>query len=82
MAKRTMMARVTKTAEFTDEELLVLIDASLNGNRIKEAQELLKETFGGDDYAESYMSGDEIQFYAYRMDPHKYDCGEFEDIDF
>ena len=52
MAKRTMMARVTKTAEFTDEELLVLIDASLNGNRTKEAQELLKETFGGDDYAE------------------------------
>ena len=70
-------ARKTVDAEFTNEELELLIDASLNDNRTEEACELLSNKFGG----EGYMSGDEIAYQAYDQDKEKYNCGGFNDID-
>lgn len=70
-------ARKTVDAEFTNEELELLIDASLNDNRTEEACELLSNKFGG----EGYMSGDEIAYQAYEYDEEKYNCGRFTDIE-
>ena len=75
-------ARITKEAEFTEEELLVLIKASLakrwNDPAVHEACDLLYKKFGG----EGYISGDWIQDAAYQYDKEKYNIGGFNDIDF
>lgn len=62
-------ARQTVEADFTNKELELLIDASLNGNRIEEASKLLAEKFGGEG---GYMSEAEIQYQAFEYDKDKY----------
>lgn len=72
-----IFARKTVDAEFTNEELELLIDASLNNNRTEKACELLSSKFGGN----GYISGEEIAYQAYEYDKEKYSCGGFNDID-
>ena len=63
----TIWARRSVSAEFTKEELEILIDASLNGDSkvVDKACELLKRKYGG----EGYISGEEIAYQAYEMEP-------------
>lgn len=73
----TLNARKDVDADFTTEELLLLIGASLDGEKKNEAGDMLYRKFKGS----GYMSGYEIEDAAYSLDPEKYNCGGFDDID-
>ena len=71
-------ARKNVSAEFTNEELEILINASLTGAGFDEAVKLLVDKYGG----EGYMSGEEIALQAYEYDEEKYKGATgFQDID-
>ena len=71
-------ARKTVTAVFTEEELKILIAASLNDIDTEKACMLLKEKFGGS----GYMSGEEIAYQAYEYDKETYkDVAGFADVE-
>lgn len=76
---RVIPVNIKDEAEFTDDELKLLIDASLHNINVRKAQKMLYERFN----APGYMRGYEIAYHAYKYDKEKYDnCGYFEDIDF
>ena len=71
-------ARKTVEEDFTNEELELLIDASLNDKNVDEAVDLLRSKFGGS----GYISESEVQYQAYEYDMEKYrHIGGFCDIE-
>ena len=61
-------ARKDVEIEFTNEELELLIDASLNDKHVKEAIDMLRMKLGGS----GYISEAEIQYQACEYDMEKY----------
>ncbi len=72
-----LWARKTVEADFTVEELKVLIASSLYGEQYEQSMKILERKFGG----EGYISGYEVEEQAYKLDKEKYGCGGFEDIE-
>ena len=73
-----LFARVNAEVEFTEEEMYLLIDASL-GNNVAKAINLLQSRFNGD----GYIPGGCIQDCACELNKEKYcNMRGFDDIDF
>ena len=71
-------ARKDAYAEFTEDELNVLINASLFDEQREKAAEILADKYDGS----GYLSGEEISYQAYEMAPSVYgNVGGFSDIE-